>query len=142
MEMKINTRLLKKLREEKAWSQEHLAEVSNLSLRTVQRVESDGNASPETKMALASVLGVESASLGAESISGTVQELTEPRDGSKGFFTHFFIYAAVNVGLVLLDIHSSGSVTWSRWPMMGWGLGLVTHWIRVRKSLFGNSDEK
>jgi transcriptional regulator with XRE-family HTH domain len=79
MEMKINTRLLKKLREEKSWSQEHLAEVSNLSLRTVQRVEADGNASPETKMALASVLGVDAAHLGVEPIPGLLQEPMEPQ---------------------------------------------------------------
>jgi transcriptional regulator with XRE-family HTH domain len=54
--MRVNTTLIKKIREEKSWSQEHLAEAAGLSLHIVQRVESDGNASPETKMALASAL--------------------------------------------------------------------------------------
>jgi transcriptional regulator with XRE-family HTH domain len=140
MEMKINTRLLKKLREEKSWSQEHLAEVSNLSLRTVQRVEADGNASPETKMALASVLGVDAAHLGAEPIPGLLQEPMEPQAEGKGFLVHLFIYVTVNTALVLLDIHNSGSVTWARWPMLGWGVGLVSHWLRVRKTWLRMGD--
>jgi transcriptional regulator with XRE-family HTH domain len=63
MEMKLNTKLIKALREERAWSQEHLAMVAGLSARTVQRLEADGNASPESRMAIAAAFGVESARL-------------------------------------------------------------------------------
>ena len=52
-EMKVDTKLIKALREERAWSQEHLASVADLSARTVQRLEADGNASLESKMAIA-----------------------------------------------------------------------------------------
>jgi transcriptional regulator with XRE-family HTH domain len=62
--MKVDAGLVKKLREEKSWSQEHLATVAGVSHRTVQRVESDGSASLETRMALASALGVSAADLG------------------------------------------------------------------------------
>jgi predicted transcriptional regulator len=51
--MKIDSALVRKLREERAWSQEHLASVSGVSLRTIQRVEAEGTASLETRMALA-----------------------------------------------------------------------------------------
>ena len=37
MEMKINVELLKKFRNEKAWSQDQLADISGLSLRTIQQ---------------------------------------------------------------------------------------------------------
>ena len=40
--MKVDAILVKRLREEKSWSQEHLATVAGVSHRTVQRVESDG----------------------------------------------------------------------------------------------------
>ena len=66
MEMKVNTKLIKALREERAWSQEHLAMVAGLSARTVQRLEADGNASPESKMAIAAAFGVEPARLMSE----------------------------------------------------------------------------
>jgi transcriptional regulator with XRE-family HTH domain len=62
--MKIDAAEVKRLREEKSWSQEHLATVAGVSHRTVQRVEADGSASLETRMALASALGVSASSLG------------------------------------------------------------------------------
>ena len=62
-QMTINLVKVKQLRLDRAWSQEHLAEVSGLSLRTIQRVETEGTASLETRMALASALEVSAASL-------------------------------------------------------------------------------
>lgn len=61
--MRIDPGRLRQLREQRAWSQEQLAEVAGLSVRTVQRVESGAAASPETRMALAAALGVEPADL-------------------------------------------------------------------------------
>jgi drug/metabolite transporter (DMT)-like permease len=57
-QMKIDADTVRTLREEKSWSQEHLASASGLSVRTVQRVESDGIGSAETRLALAGALGV------------------------------------------------------------------------------------
>lgn len=56
--MKISTNRLKNLRAENGWSQEQLAEISSISQRTIQRIEKDGNCSPETQMALASALNI------------------------------------------------------------------------------------
>jgi len=61
--MKIDAGLIKKLREERAWSQEHLASASGVTLRTIQRVESEGVASLDTRMALASAFNMAAASL-------------------------------------------------------------------------------
>jgi transcriptional regulator with XRE-family HTH domain len=63
MEMKINVNLLKKLRNEKAWSQDQLAEISGLSLRTIQRIEKSGNTSLESKKAIASAFGIKASEL-------------------------------------------------------------------------------
>jgi len=57
-QMKIDGAVIRALREEKSWSQAHLAAASGLSERTIQRVESDGVASPETRLALAAALDV------------------------------------------------------------------------------------
>lgn len=51
--------IVKKLRHKKNWSQEQLAEVAGLSVRTIQRIESGGKASLESLKALASVLEVD-----------------------------------------------------------------------------------
>ena len=51
--------IIKKLRKEKKLSQEQLATMSALSVRTIQRVESGKSASLETLKSLASVLEVD-----------------------------------------------------------------------------------
>jgi transcriptional regulator with XRE-family HTH domain len=50
--------IVKKLREKNNWSQEQLAQFSELSLRTIQRVEAGNKASLETIKSLASVFEV------------------------------------------------------------------------------------
>lgn len=57
-QMKIDSVMVRKLREAKSWSQEHLASAAGLSTRTVQRVEADGIGSAETRLGLAGALGV------------------------------------------------------------------------------------
>ena len=42
MEMKINSQRIISERKNKAWSQQHLADASVVSLRTIQRVENNG----------------------------------------------------------------------------------------------------
>lgn len=56
--MKINADLVVKLRTEKAWSQEELANASGLNVRTIQRVEKEASASLHSKRQLASALGI------------------------------------------------------------------------------------
>ncbi|NHO85371.1 helix-turn-helix transcriptional regulator [Pseudoteredinibacter isoporae] len=54
--MKINRQTLKRVRKDKLWSQEQLAEASGLSLRTIQRIESSGSAAMDSLAAIASAL--------------------------------------------------------------------------------------
>jgi transcriptional regulator with XRE-family HTH domain len=57
--MKINAQLVITLRNRRSWSQEELATASGLNLRTIQRIESDGVASLQSRKALASAFDVE-----------------------------------------------------------------------------------
>ena len=63
MEQMIDRDLIKRLRGERSWSQDHLASVSGLSLRTVQRIENEGSCSLESKKALASAFGIKANNL-------------------------------------------------------------------------------
>ncbi len=56
MDMKINSQFIIEQRKIRAWSQQHLADVAQLSLRTVQRIENSGSASPESIKAISAVL--------------------------------------------------------------------------------------
>lgn len=51
--MSLNPETIRNLRKKANWSQEELATASGLSIRTVQRVETDGSAALETQKALA-----------------------------------------------------------------------------------------
>ena len=58
MEQMIDKDLIKKLRKERTWSQDQLASVSGLSLRTVQRIENEGGCSLESKKSLAAAFEI------------------------------------------------------------------------------------
>jgi transcriptional regulator with XRE-family HTH domain len=63
MDMKVDPSYIKAQRERRAWSQEHLAEVAGLGLRTIQRIEKTGNASYESARSLAAVFEMDVAEL-------------------------------------------------------------------------------
>lgn len=75
-QMKINGGAVRALREQKSWSQEHLASASGLSVRTVQRVVMESVASAETRLALAAALDVPVSDLipTAPSTNATVED--------------------------------------------------------------------
>ncbi len=59
MEMRLDNTKLKELRESKAWSQSQVAEASGISLRTIQRIEKTGVASPESVKCLCATFGIQ-----------------------------------------------------------------------------------
>lgn len=79
MEMKVDSMLIRSEREKRAWSQEHLAEVAGLGLRTVQRIESTGAAAYESARALAAVLEIDVARLRVVDKPATAPATGEPQ---------------------------------------------------------------
>jgi len=59
MKIQVNTKKIKDLREQRGWSQDLLAQMSGISLRTLQRMEKDGNCSIESVKSLAAVFEVD-----------------------------------------------------------------------------------
>lgn len=53
--MLVDAQRMKRLRVAKNWTQQHLADVCGVSMRTIQRVEKDGVASNETVASYAAV---------------------------------------------------------------------------------------
>jgi len=66
MDMQVKRDLIRREREKRAWSQEHLGKVAGLGLRTVQRIEATGLASYESIAAIAAVLEMPASELAAD----------------------------------------------------------------------------
>lgn len=86
-EMKIDARMVRKLRELRGWSQEQLAEAAGLGVRTVQRLESEGRASAETRTCLAAAFSVPQSVLNGErTVPMQIRDSAAPTLGLSGTF--------------------------------------------------------
>jgi len=53
----------------------------------------------------------------------------------KGFFTHLAVYIIINIMLVLIWAFVSRSpYPWFIWPLGGWGIGLLFHFLEFSSS--------
>ena len=159
--------LVQKLRLQRGWSQEQLAELSGLSVRTIQRIERGLPASTETLKSLASVFEIDfstlqatqeplmtaninpSIALSAEAIkSNSVQTINADEEAAfkhvrkiRGFYGHVAKYVVVIGALAIFNLIKSPDRMWVVWPALGWGLGLVFHGMRVYGTMpFMNAD--
>jgi len=57
--MQINAEIVRRERQQRGWTQQHLADAADCSLRTVQRIENQGLASNESVSALCAVFEIE-----------------------------------------------------------------------------------
>ena len=49
----------------------------------------------------------------------------------KGFYGNLTSYIIVNIGFLILNLMTSPEHLWFFWPMLGWGIGVVFHGMRV-----------
>jgi len=94
MDMRVDADRIRLERTNRAWSQEHLANVTDLGLRTVQRIESRGTASNESISAIASAFEVPVSAL-------LVREVTVPRAGRLTFIAEKRLWALLPLALVV-----------------------------------------
>lgn len=158
--------LVQKLRLQRGWSQQQLAELSGLSVRTIQRVENGHLPSMETLKSLASVFEIEFSQLSSENADMNSNSATANSNASanpspdlrereeklafkhvrkvKAFYLHVVRYVFVLAGLALLNWFSSPHYWWVVWVALGWGIGLLAHAARTFAFLpfFGADWEK
>ncbi len=48
-----------------------------------------------------------------------------------GFYIHLAAYIAVNLLLVVVNFSTNPENLWFRWPLLGWGIGLLSHGFAV-----------
>jgi hypothetical protein len=59
----------------------------------------------------------------------------------KGFYGSLTAYIVVNLGLLVLNLITSPGYLWFLWPLIGWGIGVAIHGMKVFNCLpFFNKD--
>ncbi|PUE32504.1 XRE family transcriptional regulator [Limnohabitans sp. Jir61] len=148
--------LIQKLRLQRGWSQQQLADLSGLSVRTIQRLEQGQVASTESLKSLAAVFEIDFSTL-QEPDMNTATAPTTPHafDAEealafaqvrklKGFYLHLAQYLIVVTLLLGINLWTHPQYLWVGWVAMGWGIGVLFHGLRVfeRFSPFGADWEK
>lgn len=49
----------------------------------------------------------------------------------KGFYGNLAAYVIVNIGLFILNMVTSPEELWFFWPLLGWGIGVFFHGMKV-----------
>lgn len=117
---KTNLRDLKKLRLENHWSQEQLAEMCGLSIRTIQRIEKGENANLETIKALASVFETDIADSKKKNEIAQVIKEEEYYQKVKGFYKFLFIAIFSLIVHFILALYDSSLWIIFFWVLISW----------------------
>jgi len=59
------------------------------------------------------------------------QKAIEKVAALKDFYVHISVYVIVNLGLFLINMMASPGRLWFFWPLMGWGIAVALHALRV-----------
>lgn len=145
--------LIQKLRLRRGWSQEQLAELSGLSVRTIQRLERGQTASIESLKALGAAFEIDFSQLKEPEMNTTAETSVNPAASDapslhrglsveealalahvrklKGFYFHLASYGIVIGVLAMVNLMTSHHYLWFLWAASGWGIGLLIHGMRV-----------
>ena len=144
--------IVRKLRLQRAWSQEQLAELSGLNVRTIQRIERGQNAGLESLKSLAAVFEIDLSELNQEAdMREEATKLTYEESKAleyvrdiKGFYAHLISYVLVIPILIAVNILYSPEYMWVWWTTLGWGVGVISHGMTVYEvfNLFGADWER
>lgn len=117
--MNVNASLIREHRKKRGWSQEQLAIVSGLGLRTVHRIENEGSASLESLMALASAMSLDIEDLQGQDIRSTPNKTNRFRSLELLVRIAFAITAGLLVPLLLDLTVYGGLLDFNRnsWPI-------------------------
>lgn len=132
-----HTNKFKAYRLARAWSQEQLAELSGLSTRTIQRIESGHQPGLETLSALAAVFAVNVAELtDAEAVGDEARDrrIGDVRNkvAQEGQFYRSTVNAAILCLILLMLNHlTSPHSNWGGWVTGIWSVLLVVRGIRL-----------
>ncbi|WP_368506774.1 2TM domain-containing protein [Colwellia sp. 1_MG-2023] len=143
--------IVRKLRIQKGWSQEQLAQFSGLSVRTIQRIERGKTAGLESLKSLAAVFEVNIQDLQQETVMDTKTNLSDKEveiiehvKDIKDFYSHLINYGIVVGAFFILNLITNPNYIWAWWIAIGWGIGVISHGLSVFEitNFFGADWEK
>jgi len=123
MDMQLSVDKLKQQRDLRAWTQSHLAEVADISLRTIQRIEKSGIASQESAQSICAAYEINIEDL----IVSASEEVIKIKKKSK-YSPKFLIPAIVTLGMAVSFKFNSKEFVWL-WqsePSIGIAFGCVS----------------
>ena len=146
--------LIQKLRLQRGWSQEQLADLSGLSVRTIQRLERGQPASVESLKALGAAFEIDFSDLKEPEMNTSTQPVPATQNVRadealalahvrklKGFYIHLVLYGIIISFLAIVNLLTYHHYLWFIWAALGWGVGILAHGMRVfDKVPFLNGD--
>jgi len=141
--------IVRKLRLQRGWSQEHLAELTGVNVRTIQRIERGKKSSLETRSALAAIFEVDISTFEEgitempekTQVSSDEHEAIEYIKGVKEFYSHLGIFL---IFAIVFSFKFGFENQTFLWGIIGWTIGVIIHGLNVYEviNLFGPKWEK
>lgn len=130
MAFKTDTAKIKLWREQRHWSQEHLADLAGISLRTLQRIESGETASQESMKALAAAFNVDAMALSIDPEIEAAEIVKSKNEKTRagvrlGFFIHLAGFVCAMV--VFFGINLGEGYFVMLWPTIWACVAIVCH---------------
>jgi transcriptional regulator with XRE-family HTH domain len=131
--------IVQQMRLQKGWSQQQLADVSGLNVRTIQRIERGQSASLESFKALGAAFNVDFSELQEH----TVREIVSTPEQTeialafshvremRRFYSGMIAYVVVIGMLAAFNLYTQPRFWWWLFPAFGWGIGMLMRALRV-----------
>jgi len=136
MQLTPDAAKIRRWREERHWSQEHLADLAGIGLRTVQRIETGNPASRETLMALAAAFNVDVIALtvDAKTEAAAIVRREQDRKLSALRLTFWINLACYALGVIVfagISLGVGNGTFVMLWPLIWWTVGVAGHGLAV-----------
>jgi transcriptional regulator with XRE-family HTH domain len=127
----INLRDIKKMRLEYHWSQDQLAQMSGLSIRTIQRIENGENAGLESLKSLAAVFEIIITDSDKKQETEQIKKEEEYVQNVKGFYKLLAIAILSLVTPFIIAVNDSSNWIIFLWILLSWGVILGIYSLNV-----------
>jgi transcriptional regulator with XRE-family HTH domain len=125
--------IVQTMRLQRGWSQQQLADISGLNVRTIQRIESGESASLESFKALGAAFNVDFSELQENAVRDIANnpEQTEIALAYshvrqiRRFYTSVMMYVVVMGMLIAINLLTHPRFLWFIFPALGWGIALL-----------------